>query len=342
MTLEWTSTTLRLREPFRISRGAMAERDAVTVVACDPDSELTGYGEAVTSRYADLDLRRIDTELHYVRDHLDDDPMTWRTVVEVSPAVRAAVTTARTDLHARQQNHTVAATFGLTAPRAIPILRTLGIDSPTAMADAAREARHRGFRTLKVKLDDDARLSIERLTTIADTVGDVDLIADPNEAWTVSTALTVLSECADVGLVALEQPLAAIDHRGQRELLNSTAIPVIADESIHGPEGLDDLVGLFSAVNIKLSKCGGLTSAVELAVGAHERGLDVMLGCLASSSLSIAPAAQLAGLARWCDLDGHLLLDHDPWTGLGGTDGWLRPDGTAGLGVYPTATGRCP
>lgn len=60
-----------------------------------------------------------------------------------------------------------------------------------------------------------------------------------------------------------------------------------------------------------------------------------MLGCLASSSLSIAPAVHLASVARWCDLDGHLLLARDPWTGLGGEDGVLRPSGVAGLGVHP-------
>jgi L-alanine-DL-glutamate epimerase-like enolase superfamily enzyme len=59
----------------------------------------------------------------------------------------------------------------------------------------------------------------------------------------------------------------------------------------------------------------------------------VLLGCLVTSSLGIAPALHLAGYARWVDLDGHLLLAEDPWTGLGGRDGTLRPTDSPGLGV---------
>nr|BFE53224.1 hypothetical protein GCM10017745_66510 [Saccharothrix mutabilis subsp. capreolus] len=90
-------------------------------------------------------------------------------------------------------------------------------------------------------------------------------------------------------------------------------------------------------VNVKLAKCGGIAKAREIIDTAHQAGLDVMLGCLVASSLGIAPAAHLTGHARWVDLDGHLLLAHDPWRGIGGEDGTLRLTGAPGLGVVPRA-----
>lgn len=78
-----------------------------------------------------------------------------------------------------------------------------------------------------------------------------------------------------------------------------------------------------------------MLAALGVIDAARRHGMDVMLGCLVSSSLGIAPAAHLAGQARWVDLDGHLLLERDPWTGIGGEDGVLRLSGLPGLGVRP-------
>jgi len=66
-----------------------------------------------------------------------------------------------------------------------------------------------------------------------------------------------------------------------------------------------------------------------------DSGTHVMLGCLTATSLGIAPAVHLLDHARWVDLDGHLLLTHDPWTGIGGTNGVVHASRAAGLGVHP-------
>src|SRR6266571_3868864 len=62
-------------------------------------------------------------------------------------------------------------------------------------------------------------------------------------------------------------------------------------------------------------------------------GLGVMLGCMIESGLGIAAAAQVAGLCDHVDLDGNLLLAHDPWPGVELRDGIQVPADEPGLGV---------
>lgn len=330
----WTISTLELMRPFRISRGVMSAREAVTVSVADPDSGIVGRGEVVTSGYAALDVDRIEAQLRTIREQCGDDETGLdRVLTQVHPAVAAAVWSAVAELRARTAGQSVAAHLGLPLPAEVPISRTLGIGAPHEMAAAAAELAESGVRLLKVKTDADGAESVRWLEAIAEAAPKADLIVDPNEAWTAATALRVLTDTHGLPIVALEQPLPAYDRDGVRELRSRTDIPVIADEAIRTLADLDALTGLVDAVNIKLAKCGGIYQAQEVAAAARERGMDVMLGCLASSSLCIAPAVHLASLARWCDLDGHLLLAWDPWTGLGGADGMLRPNGLPGLGV---------
>ena len=81
------------------------------------------------------------------------------------------------------------------------------------------------------------------------------------------------------------------------------------------------LAGRVHGVNVKLAKCGGVHAALRIAELIEGSGTELMLGCLTASTLGIAPAVHLADRARWIDLDGHLLLADDPWTGIGGADG---------------------
>lgn len=335
MKLQWTTRTLELARPFRISRSVMSARDAVTVTVTGAAPHLVGSGEVVSSVYAKLDVGRIEAQLCRVRERCSDEASLTRVLAAVHPAVAAAVWSAVAELRALTEERSVAAHLGLPLPAEVPISRTLGIGTPRAMAAEAADVAGRGVRLLKVKTDADGAESVRRLAAVAGAAPDTTMIVDPNESWTLATALQVLADTQDLPVVGLEQPLPSSEHDELRELRSRTGIPVIADEAVHTRADLDELVGLADAVNIKLAKCGGVYHAREIADAARERGMDVMLGCLVCSSLGIAPAVHLASLARWCDLDGHLLLAWDPWTGLGGADGTLRPHNGAGLGVKP-------
>jgi L-alanine-DL-glutamate epimerase-like enolase superfamily enzyme len=80
---------------------------------------------------------------------------------------------------------------------------------------------------------------------------------------------------------------------------------------VHTRADLAGLSGRYDAVNIKLDKAGGLTEALALAGEARRAGFKIMVGCMVSTSLAIAPAVLLAQGADWVDLDGPLLLARD-------------------------------
>jgi L-alanine-DL-glutamate epimerase-like enolase superfamily enzyme len=112
----------------------------------------------------------------------------------------------------------------------------------------------------------------------------------------------------------VEQPLPAADDAALAGVPHP--IPVCADESMHDRASLARLAGKYDAVNVKLDKAGGLTEALALTAEAGRRGFVLMVGCMISTSLAIAPALLVAQSARVVDLDGALLLARDRPDGL--------------------------
>ena len=136
----------------------------------------------------------------------------------------------------------------------------------------------------------------------------------------------MLKACADAGVELVEQPLPAGNDEALRHI--PRAVTVCADESAHDRDGLDQLVGKYDAINIKLDKTGGLTEAIALVKAAQARDLKIMVGCMLATSLAMAPAFLLSPMADFIDLDGPLLLKQDREPGI-------RFDGSL---MYPPAS----
>src|SRR5690606_5088814 len=153
---------------------------------------------------------------------------------------------------------------------------------------------------------------VSRMEAVAAAAPKSRIILDANEGWTESNLKHHLLVAARCGVALVEQPLPA----GKDEHLRGIPhpVPICADESVHTADGLENLLGLYDAINIKLDKTGGLTGALLLRERARELGFGVMVGCMVGTSLAMAPAVLLAQDADFVDLDGPLLLarDRDP------------------------------
>jgi L-alanine-DL-glutamate epimerase-like enolase superfamily enzyme len=336
--VDWTVRGLTLRTPLRISRSVMARRDAVRVVL--EHDGWRGHGEVVTSVFYGLDVDRITVLLQEFRSVAAGSSSPEALLAELPgldfPAgVLAAVDAALHDLVAVRSGRPVHALLGIPQWTDVPTACTIGITDPASAAAAAAALARRGFRVLKVKVGGEQ--DVEAVTAVHAAAPEVRLLLDPNGGWTPERSVRVVDRLTAAGVVvdALEQPIPPGDPAGLAWVHDRCPVPLVADEDAATAADVRALAGIVDGVNVKLAKCGGISAALEIIAAARESGLDVMLGCLVASSLGIAPAVHLTGHARWVDLDGHLLLADDPWTGIGGEDGTLRLTGAPGLGVTP-------
>jgi L-alanine-DL-glutamate epimerase-like enolase superfamily enzyme len=217
------------------------------------------------------------------------------------------------------------------SPEAPPTSYTIGIDSLEGTRDRVRKAG--GFRALKIKVggaEDLARLEAVREESA------IPLRVDANEGWTLESARELMPELIRLGVEFVEQPFPADDldsFRALREL--SPRLPVIVDEGCHDLSDVAPAAAYADGINVKLAKSGGVREAVRMIHAARALGLRVMLGCMVESQLGVAPAAAIASLADWVDLDGHLLLADQPFEGLRFEHGRVLPGMDPGLGVAP-------
>ncbi len=294
---------------FTISRGSKTMADVVVVSLHDGTHQGRGesvpysrYNETIPQVLAAFEHHRPTIEQGISRDKIAD--------LQLPKAAANALDCALWDLEAKKTGQPVWKRAGFEKPQDILTAYTLSLDTPQAMASAATAAAHRPLLKLKLGGDGDA----ERLRLIRKAAPDAKLIVDANEGWTPTTIIDLLSQCADVGVIMVEQPLPA----SQDGLLSDIErpVPVCADESAHDIHSLPGLVGKYDAINIKLDKTGGLTPALQMATAAQEMNLRIMVGCMLATSLAMAPALLLAQYADIVDLDGPLLLQSDRKPGL--------------------------
>jgi L-alanine-DL-glutamate epimerase-like enolase superfamily enzyme len=198
------------------------------------------------------------------------------------------------------------------------------------MARRTEKIAERGFKRLKLKLGGRDGLDAERVRAVR-AVTSTPLQCDVNEAWSLDEALEYLPQ---MELQYCEQPLEAGDPDGP-ELKRRSPVPIYVDEDCHTLADVAGCAERAHGINIKLAKAGGVREAIRMVHAARALGLEVMLGCMVESGLGIAPGAHISSLMDHVDLDGNLLLAHDPWPGITFTDGVQLPADSPGMGVAP-------
>jgi L-Ala-D/L-Glu epimerase len=331
MELRSRPVTLALAEEFGIARGARTTQ-AVVQVELEHDG-LIGRGEAGPVYYKGESVETASAFLAAAAPALGDDPFALEEVLgglRGDAAARAALDAALHDWVGRRLGVPVWRLLGL-SPDAPFTSYTIGLDTLPGTRERARGARR--FRALKVKVggaEDLARLEVVRAESGAA------LRVDANEGWTLEQARELLPALVELGVELIEQPFPAEDldsFRALREL--SPRPPLVVDEGCQDLGDVARCAEYADGINVKLAKCGGLREAVRMVHAARALGLRTMLGCMIESELGIAPAAHIASLFDWVDLDGHLLVADRPFTGLEWVDGSVLPSRAPGLGVEP-------
>jgi len=302
--LEIVKETFPLARPFRISRGVKSSAELIRVTI--HEGKYTGEGECCPyARYGES-IETVFKALEGANKGIENG-LDRSLLLRLFPpgAARNTLDCALWDLEAKMTDQSVAEICGFTPPETFPTMRTVVIDTPENMAEEA--AAYPQGVTLKVKLDMEEVKG--RLAAIRKGAPDSAIVIDANEGWDEDFLEAIMPHLPDYGVILLEQPLPA----GREEALGDLehTVPVCADEACHSAGDIPGLVGLYDAVNLKLDKTGGLTGAIELLLEARNHGLKVMLGCMVSTSLSIAPISHLCSHAQFIDLDGPLLLKHD-------------------------------
>ena len=321
---------LELRHTFRLARGSSDMRSNL-IVEIEHDG-LIGLGEAAPLAHYDQDWRSAAAAVEKMIDRIDDprafDRAARESAVRGQPAAEAAVDMALRDLAGKRLGAPYYRMLGIDPSTMPPTSFTIGMDTPEIVEQKVREAE--GFEILKVKMgSDDDRDVLDTVRRVTERP----IRVDANEGWTLDEAQSRLEWLEEMGVELVEQPLPADQLEESAELKRTSPLPLIADESIHRAADIPRLAEAFDGINIKLMKCGGLGEALRMIHAARAHGMQVMLGCMVESSLAITAAAHLAPLVDFVDLDGHLLITNDPFSGVTFESGRLALSERPGLGV---------
>lgn len=293
-----------LAAAFTISRGTKTEAAVLTCTIRDGAN--AGHGECVPyARYGET-LENVTEQIEAARSAIENGASREELLSIMKPgAARNAVDCALWDLEAKSGAGPVTERIGVATAKPLITAYTISLGEPEQMGAAARENAHRPVLKVKVGTEDD----VSRIAAVAEAAPNARIILDANEGWTEDNIRKHLLAAARYRVAVVEQPLPA----GRDEILRNIPhpVPVCADESVHTVEGLEQLLGLYDAINIKLDKTGGLTGALTLHQRARELGFGIMVGCMVGTSLAMAPAVLLAQDADFVDLDGPLLLAKD-------------------------------
>jgi L-alanine-DL-glutamate epimerase-like enolase superfamily enzyme len=341
MLLRLHAFDLPLAHTFTISRESITSQPTL-VVELSQDG-VSGYGEATSNKYYGFTIERMAADLRQLRPQLErtqlDDPAAlWsqcQPALADDPFALCALDQAAHDLWGKLRGQPVWKLWGLSAEKTPLSNYTIGIDTIETMVAKMKEFPD--WPIYKIKLGTDHDLEIVReLRRHTQAIFRV----DANCGWTADQAIEYSRELQKLGVEFIEQPLKADRWDDLRRVGRESALPIIADESCIVEGDVPRCAGVFQGINIKLTKCGGLTPARRMIAEARRLGLKVMVGCMTESTVGISAIAQLLPLLDYVDMDGAVLLAEDIAEGVRLERGrCIYPD-AAGHGVRLTQSGR--
>jgi len=325
---------LHLKHVFTLASGS---RSTTPVMLTEIEFDgIVGYGEASMPPYlgeshatADLFLSKVDLT-GFKTPFLIEDILAY--VERIAPgnyAAKASVDIALHDLVGKLMDQPWYRIWGLDPESTPNTSFTIGIDKPDVVKEKVREASP--YKILKVKLGQgNDKEMIQSVRSVTDTL----ICVDVNQGWTdKKMALEMIYWLKEQGVAFVEQPMPKTSVDDIAWLTQNSPLPVIADEAIQTVADFAKIMGVYSGINVKLMKCGGMHSAYIMIGMARATGMKVMIGCMTETSCAVTAAAQLSPLVDWADLDGNLLIDNDIFEGIKIREGKIILPDRPGIGV---------
>jgi L-alanine-DL-glutamate epimerase-like enolase superfamily enzyme len=325
---------LQLKHVFTI---ATSSRTTTPVMLVEIEYDgLIGYGEASMPPYLGESHKSVTEFLNKVDLSAFHDPFELETILAYidgidkgNYAAKASVDIALHDLVGKILQKPWHKLWGLDATKTPNTSFTIGIDAPEVVKEKVREAAE--FKILKVKL---GRETDKEMIQAIRSITDVPICVDVNQGWKDrNMALDMIHWLAERGVVFVEQPMSKYAIDDMAWLTEHSPLPTMADEAVQTIYDVLATHKVYSGINIKLMKCGGMRNAHKMANMAKTMGMKVMVGCMTETSCAISAAAQLAPLADWADLDGNLLINNDIYNGVTIVNGRVTLNELPGIGI---------
>lgn len=319
--------------PFTISKGTKIHQEALIVEL--EYFGMKGYGEAPAIAYYGVTAQGMLEALEFKRRAVEQFSLTdperfWHYLHHLfpnHPFLVCALDMAGWDVWGKLKQMPLHRLWGLNA-EAMPVTDyTIGIDQPEVMLEKMQALPWPVYK-IKVGFDGD----IELIETLRKHTAQPFRV-DANEAWQPNEAEEKIRRLASLNVELVEQPISKNNRDAQAALFKNTALPLIADESCVSEKDIKVCATDFHGVNIKLTKCSGITPARRMIREAKAKNLKVMLGCMNESTIGTAALLHLAPQADWLDADGPLLLNVHSGVPLIPVNGLYEMPVKPGLGV---------
>lgn len=333
MKVQYWSYQLKFRHPFTISKGTKTHQPTLIVEL--EHMGIKGYGEAPAIAYYNIPVEKMIADLEakkmFVEKFAFTDPERyWHYLHHLIPNnhfLVCALDIAAWDLYGKMKKKPLYQLWNGDISKNPITDYTIGIDSIEKMVAKLKEKSWPIYK-IKVGTADDIAI-VKALRQNTDAI----LRVDANAAWDLETALQLIPQLKELGVELVEQPLAKDNWEGMKVLYKESPLPLYADEACVYEQDVEKCKDHFHGINIKLTKCSGITPARRMITKARELDLKVMLGCMNESTVGSAAMAHLLPFIDQVDMDGPLLLEEDVATGLTYDFGKVTCTDQPGLGI---------
>lgn len=327
---------LKFRHPFTISKGTKTHQPTFIVEL--EFMGIKGYGEACAIAYYNIPVEKMQADFEAKKQMIERFAFTeperyWHYLHHLlpqNPFLVCALDIAAWDMYGKMKRKKLFELWNGDTSKNPLCDYTIGIDSMEKMVAKMKEKPWPIYKIKVGTADDIAIVKALRENTEAT------LRVDANAAWDVETALKLIPQLKELGVEFIEQPLAKDDWDGMKILYKESSLPLYADESCVFEKDVERCKDHFHGINIKLTKCSGITPARRMIEKARELDLKIMIGCMNESTIGSAAIAHLLPFIDHVDMDGPLLLEEDLATGIGYDFGKISYSDAPGLGITYT------